>query len=79
MNKLSNQIQNNFPSEGGEQTFHMASVEMLYAIADEILPNIQFSLTTVQDASLPGIQTYFIYSSRIIGKPSLISIEKFGF
>ena len=48
------------------------------AIADE-LPNIQFSLTTVRDASLPGIQTYFIYSLRIIGKPSLISIEKFGF
>ena len=49
------------------------------AIADG-LPNIHFSLTTVRDASLPGIQTYFIYSaSRIIGKPSLISIEKFGF
>ena len=48
------------------------------AITDE-LPNIQFSLTTVQDISLPGIQIFFIYSSRIIGKPSLISIEKFGF
>ena len=47
------------------------------AIADE-LPNIQFSLTTVWDTSLPGIQTYFIYSSRIIGRPSWISIEKFG-
>ena len=65
MNKLSNQIQNNFPSEGGEQTFHMASVGMLHrtqtkflngnAIADEILPNVQFRLTTVRDASLPGI------------------------
>ena len=50
--------------------FHKASVGMLHrthtqcfyifnAIADE-LPNIQFSLTTVRDASLPGIQTYFI-------------------
>ena len=48
------------------------------AIADE-LPNIQLNLTTVRDASLPGIQNYFIYSSRIIGKLSLISIEKFGF
>ena len=38
-------------------------------IADE-LPNIQFSLTTVRDTLLPGIQIYFIYSSRIIGKPS---------
>ena len=47
------------------------------AIADE-LPNIQFSLTTVRDTSLPGIQTYFIYSSRIIGRPPWISIEKFG-
>ena len=46
------------------------------AIADE-LPNIQFSLTTVRDTSLPGIQTYFIYSSRIIGRPPWISIEKF--
>ena len=46
------------------------------AITDE-LPNIQFSLTTVRDASLPGIQIYFIYSSRIIGKPPWISIEKF--
>ena len=46
-------------------------------IADEILPNIQFSLTPVRDASLPGIQTYFIYSSRIIGKLSLISIKKY--
>ena len=46
------------------------------AIADE-LPNIQFSLTAVRDTSLPGIQTYFIYSSRIIGKPPWISIEKF--
>ena len=48
------------------------------AIADE-LPNIQFSLTTVRDALLPGIQKNFIYMSRIIGKPSLICIEKFGF
>ena len=48
------------------------------AIADE-LPNIQLNLPTVWDASLPGIQNYFIYSSRIIGKLSLISIEKFGF
>ena len=40
------------------------------AIADE-LPNIQFSLTTVRDTSLPGIQT-------VIGKPPWISIEKFG-
>ena len=48
------------------------------AIADK-LTYIQFSLTTVRDASLPGIQTYFTYSSRIIGKRSLISIEKFGF
>ena len=48
------------------------------AIVDE-LPNIQLSLTTVRDTLLPGIQTYFIYSSRIIGKPSWISIEKFGF
>ena len=47
------------------------------AITDE-LPNIQFSLTTVRDTSLQGIQTYFIYSSRIIGKPPWISIEKFG-
>ena len=47
------------------------------AIADE-LPNIRFSLTTVRDTSLPGIQTYFIYSSRIIGRPPWISIEKFG-
>ena len=47
------------------------------AIADE-LPNIQFSLTTVRDTSLPGIQTYFIYSSGIIGRPPWISIEKFG-
>ena len=47
------------------------------AIADE-LPNVQFSLTTVQDTSLPGIQTYFIYSSRIIGRPPWISIEKFS-
>ena len=46
------------------------------AIADE-LPNIQFSLTTVRDTSLPGIQTYFIYSSRIIGKPPWISFETF--
>ena len=46
-------------------------------IADE-LSNIQFSLTTVRDASLPGIQTYFIYSSRGIGKPPWISIEKLG-
>ena len=38
------------------------------AITDE-LPNIQLSLTTVRDASLPGIQTYFIYSLRMIGKP----------
>ena len=37
------------------------------AITDE-LPNIPFSLTTVRDTSLPGIQTYFIYSSQIIGK-----------
>ena len=36
------------------------------AIADES-PNIQLNLTTVRDTSLPGIQTYFIYSSRIIG------------
>ena len=43
-------------------------------IADELL-NIQFSLTTIKDASPSGIQTYFIYSSRIIGKLSLISIE----
>ena len=48
------------------------------AIADE-LPYIQLSLTTVWDASLPGVETYFIYSSRSIGKPSLISIENFGF
>ena len=48
------------------------------AIADE-LPNIQLNLTTVRDASLPGIRTYFIYSSRIIGKLSLISINKFVF
>ena len=47
------------------------------AIADELL-NIQFSLTTVQDTSLPGIQTHFINLSRIIGKPPWISIEKFG-
>ena len=47
------------------------------AIDDE-LPNIQFSLTTVRDTSLPGIQTYFISSSRIIGRPPWISIEKFG-
>ena len=47
------------------------------AIADE-LPNIQFCLTTVRDTSLPGIQTYFIYSSRIIGRPPWISIKKFG-
>ena len=47
------------------------------AIADE-LPNIQLSLTTVRDTLLPGIQTYFIYSSRIIGGPPWISIEKFG-
>ena len=38
------------------------------AVADE-LPNIQFSLTTVRDTSLPSIQTYFIYSSRIICRP----------
>ena len=47
------------------------------AIADE-LPNIQFSLTTVRDTSLPGIQTFFIYSPRIISRPPWISIEKFG-
>ena len=47
------------------------------AITDE-LPNIHFSLTTVRDTSLPGIQIYFIYSSRVIGKPPWISIEKFG-
>ena len=45
------------------------------AIADELPNQIQFSLTTLRDASLPGIQTYFIYSSRIKGKPSLISIK----
>ena len=33
------------------------------AIAEE-LPNIQLNLTTVRDASLPDIQTYFIYSPR---------------
>ena len=53
----------------------MASIGMLHlankmflngnAIADK-LPNIQFSLTTVRDTSLPGIQIYFIYSSQII-------------
>ena len=48
------------------------------AIADE-LPDIQFSLNTVWDASVPGIQTYFIYSSRIIGKLPWISILKIGF
>ena len=48
------------------------------AIANE-LSNIQFRLTTVWDASLPGIPTYFVYSSRIISKQSWISIEKFGF
>ena len=48
------------------------------AITDE-LPNIQFSLTTVRDTKLQGIQTYFIYSSLIIVKPPWISIEKFGF
>ena len=48
------------------------------AIADE-LPNIQFSLTTILDTSLPGIQTYFIYLSWIIGKLLWNSIEKFGF
>ena len=47
-------------------------------IADE-LPNIQFSLTIVRDTSLPGIQAYFIYSSRILGTPPWISIKKFGF
>ena len=47
------------------------------AIADE-LPNIRFSLTTVRDTSLTGIQTYFIYSSRINGKLPWNSIEKFG-
>ena len=47
------------------------------AITDE-LPNIQLSLTTVWDTSLPGVQTYFIYSSRIISKPPWISIEKFS-
>ena len=46
-------------------------------IADE-LSNIQFSLTTVQDTSLPGIQTYLIYLSWIIGRPPWISIKKFG-
>ena len=88
--KLSNEqtSKNNFPSEGGEQTLHMASFGILHrkqkmflninAIADKF-PDIQFSLTTVRDASLPGVQTYFIYSSRILGKPSLISIEKVGF
>ena len=44
------------------------------AIADE-LPNIQFHLTTVWDTSLTGIQTYFIYSSRIIGKPPWIHLK----
>ena len=61
--------------------FHMASVEMFLngnIISDE-LPNIQFSLTTLQDTLLPGIQTYFTYSSRIMGKPSWISIQKFSF
>ena len=45
------------------------------------LPNIQFSFPTVRDTTLAGIQTYFIYSSRIIGKSPWISIEieKFGF
>ena len=47
------------------------------AIADE-LPNIQFSLTTERDTSLPGAQAYFSYLSRIIGKPPWISIEKYG-
>ena len=47
------------------------------AIVDEF-SNIQFNLTIVRDTSLPGIQTYFIYSSRIIGKPPWISIETFG-
>ena len=37
----------------------------LNAVADE-LPNIQLNLTTVRDALLPGIQTFFIYSSQII-------------
>ena len=36
------------------------------AIADE-LPNIQFSLNTLRDTSLPVFRP--IYSSRIIGKP----------
>ena len=67
----------------------MASVGMLHharkkmflngnAITVE-LPVIYSSvnLTTVRDTSLPGIQTYFIYSSRIRGKLSLISINKF--
>ena len=51
------------------------------AITDELpnLPNIQFSLTTVRDTKLQGIQNYFIYSSLIIVKPPWISIEKFGF
>ena len=54
-------------SEGGEHTFHMAFIRNVSlhatkmfsngnAIADE-LPNIQFSLTTVRDTSLPGTQT----------------------
>ena len=45
------------------------------AIADE-LPNIQFSLTTVWDTSL--LFGPILPSSRIIGKPPWISIEKFG-
>ena len=71
-----------FPSEGGEQTFPMVSLhanKMFLngnAIANE-LPNIHFSLTTVRDTSLTGIQTYSIYLSRIISKPPWISIEKF--
>ena len=30
MKKPPNEIKNNFPSEGGEQTFHVASVVMLH-------------------------------------------------
>ena len=68
MNKLSNLIQNNFPSEGGFiwlllECFIARKKNVSYgnAIADE-LRNIQFSLTTIRDASLPGIlfKTHFL-------------------
>ena len=60
-----------------QQKWHVTNLYTVIKITE--LPNIQFSLTTVRDTSLQvllGIQTCFIYSSRIIGKPQWISIEK---